>query len=148
MIRPATPADEAAIRTCAEAAYSRYVAAIGRRPAPMDADYAAHIAAGEAHVAVDDEGCLQGFIVFFEDDGAMQLENVAVLPAATGQGIGKALIAFCETEARQRGLSRVSLYTNEKMAENLNLYPRLGYRETERRTEHGFNRVFFEKRVD
>lgn len=148
MIRPATPADEAAIRACAEAAYSRYVAAIGRRPAPMDADYAAHIAAGEAHVAVDDEGCLQGFIVFFEDDGAMQLENVAVLPAATGQGIGKALIAFCETEARQRGLSRVSLYTNEKMAENLNLYPRLGYRETERRTEHGFNRVFFEKRVD
>ena len=147
MIRPATPADEAAIRACAEAAYSRYVAAIGRRPAPMDADYAAHIAAGEAHVAVDGEDRLLGFIVFFEDEGAMQLENVAVSPAATGQGIGKALVAFCETEARRKGLTRVSLYTNEKMTENLNIYPHLGYHETERRTEHGFNRVFFEKRV-
>ncbi len=145
MIRPATPADEAAIRACAEAAYSRYVAAIGRRPAPMDADYAAHIAAGEAHVAVDGEGRLQGFIVFFEDEGAMQLENVAVSPDAAGQGIGKALVAFCETEARHKGLTRVSLYTNEKMTENLSIYPHLGYRETERRREHGFNRVFFEK---
>ena len=147
MIRPATPADEAAIRACAEAAYSRYVAAIGRRPAPMDADYAAHIAAGEAHVAADGEDRLLGFIVFFEGEGAMQLENVAVSPAAAGQGIGKTLVAFCEAEARRKGLTRVSLYTNEKMTENLNIYPHLGYRETERRTEHGFNRVFFEKRV-
>lgn len=147
MIRPATPADEAAIRACAEAAYQRYVAAIGRRPAPMDADYAAHIAAGEVHVAADDEGRVLGFIVFFPEEGTMQLENVAVAPAAAGQGIGKALIAFCETEARRKGLSRVCLYTNEKMTGNLTLYPRLGYHETERRTEHGFNRVFFEKRV-
>jgi ribosomal protein S18 acetylase RimI-like enzyme len=145
LIRLATPADEAAIRACAEAAYGRYVAAIGRRPAPMDADYAGHIAAGEAHVADDDAGHFLGFIVFFPEDGAMQLENVAVLPEAAGRGIGKTLVAFCEDEARRLGLHAVRLYTNEKMAENTAIYPHLGYRETERRSEHGFNRVFFEK---
>ena len=35
--------------------------------------------------------------------------------------------------------------TNEKMTENLTLYPRLGYCEVARRTEDGFNRVYFQK---
>lgn len=33
------------------------------------------------------------------------------------------------------------LYTNEKMTENLSIYPKLGYVEVGRRTENGFNRV-------
>ena len=144
-IRPATPGDEAAIRACAEAAYTRYVAAIGRKPAPMLADYAADIAAGHVHVAADGADAVQGFIVFFPEGGRMMLENVAVHPAAAGQGLGKALIRFCEAAARQQGLAAVALYTNEKMAENLSIYPRLGYIETGRRQEQGYNRVFFEK---
>ena len=47
--------------------------------------------------------------------------------------------------ARQRGLKAVHLYTNEKMTENLSLYPRLGYIEVARRMEDGFSRVYFEK---
>ena len=31
------------------------------------------------------------------------------------------------------------------MTENIELYTRLGWHETERRTEHGFQRVFFAK---
>ena len=34
------------------------------------------------------------------------------------------------------------------MVENIAWYPRLGYRETERRAESGFARVFFEKRLN
>lgn len=75
----------------------------------------------------------------------MFLENVAVTPAAAGHGIGKPLIRFCEDTARGQGLGRVRLYTNEKMAETLMIYPRLGYAEVGRRTEDGFNRVYFEK---
>jgi ribosomal protein S18 acetylase RimI-like enzyme len=145
MIRIATEADEAAIRQCAERAYQRYVAAIGRKPAPMVADFAAQIAAGQIYVAADDADLLQGFIVFFPSDDHMLLENVAVLPSASGQGIGKALMQFCEAEAQRLGLSCVHLYTNEKMVENLSIYPRLGYVEVDRRTENGFNRVYFEK---
>ena len=37
------------------------------------------------------------------------------------------------------------LYTNEKMIDNLSIYPKLGYVEVARRTESGFNRVYFER---
>ena len=33
------------------------------------------------------------------------------------------------------------------MTENLELYPRLGYREIDRRLDQGFQRVFFSKRL-
>lgn len=147
IIRLAVAGDEAAIRGCAEEAYAGYIAAIGHRPAPMDADYAAQIAEGHVYVALDGEGLLAGFITFFPQGDAMLLENVAVRKAAAGQGIGKALIGFCEETARRLGLGSVRLYTNAKMAENLAIYPRLGYAEAGRRTEDGFDRVFFEKRL-
>lgn len=62
-----------------------------------------------------------------------------------GHGIGRALIAQVEATARKQGLAAVELYTNEKMTENLALYPRLGYRETGCHIEDGFARVFFRK---
>ena len=140
--------DEPAIRGCAERAYARYVAAIGRKPAPMVADFASQIAAGHIHVATDAAGKLEGFIVFFPIADHMFLENVAVEPAASGRGIGKSLVSFCEAEARRLGLAAIRLYTNEKMTANLSIYPYLGYVEVDRRTEDGFNRVFFEKHLD
>jgi len=76
----------------------------------------------------------------------MHLENVAVLPHHAGQGIGKQLINHVESQAVAGGLDRVELYTNEMMHENITMYPLLGYVETERKTQDGFNRVFFSKR--
>lgn len=147
MIRQAVARDEAEIRSCAEQAYARYVPLIGRKPAPMIADFAAQIAAGQAYVALDERDRFQGFIVFYAEEGRVLLENVAVLPQAAGRGVGRMLIGFCENAARRQGIDAVHLYTNEKMAENLVLYPRLGYVEVARRTESGFNRVYFEKRL-
>lgn len=77
----------------------------------------------------------------------MFLENVAVCVAASGQGVGKLLIQFCEAEARRLGLAAVHLYANARMTDNLSIYPRLGYFEVDRCSEDGFNRVFFEKRL-
>lgn len=65
MIRPALPTDQPAIQACAELAYTRYIPLIGRKPAPMLADYASQIAAGWVHVALDEQASLQGFIVFY-----------------------------------------------------------------------------------
>jgi len=42
---------------------------------------------------------------------------------------------------------RVSLYKNEKMTDNLSIFLRLGYVEVQRRSEDGFARVYFEKRL-
>ncbi len=144
-IRQAQAADETSVRECAEGAYERYVAAMGRKPAPMVADFAALIASGVVHVAVGQDAKVLGFIVFYQEGEQVLLENVAVRPTAAGRGIGKRLIAFCEAEAKRSNATSVKLYTNEKMTENLSIYPHLGYRETERKTEDGFNRVFFEK---
>ncbi|WP_166360665.1 GNAT family N-acetyltransferase [Pseudomonas akapageensis] len=147
LIRPAVADDEVAVRACAEQAYDQYVAVIGRKPAPMLADYRAQIAAGHVYLCTGEQDGLLGFIVFFPVDQHLFLENVAVTEVARGKGVGKALIQFCETEAVRLGLGSVHLYTNEKMTENLSIYPRLGYVEVQRRSEDGFNRVYFEKRL-
>lgn len=145
MIRLAVATDEPEVRQCAGQAYARYVPLIGRKPAPMTADFARQIADGVVYVATDDRAVFQGFIVFYAEHGHMLLENVAVLPSAAGQGVGKALIRFCEDAARQQGVGAVHLYTNEKMTENLSIYPKLGYVNVGQRTEDGFKRVYFEK---
>lgn len=113
----------------------------------MVADFAAQIADGSVFVAEQADGCVAGFIVFFAQRDHMFLENVAVHTAAAGQGLGKALIAYCEHAAEAAGLGSVELYTNEKMTANLTMYPHLGYTEFDRREEAGFNRVYFRKHV-
>ncbi|MFW5835082.1 MAG: GNAT family N-acetyltransferase [Pseudomonadota bacterium] len=92
-------------------------------------------------------GVVDGVVVFFRVDDDLFLENVAVRNAVRGHGVGRRLIAFAEEGVRGLGLRAVRLYTNEKMTANLAFYTRLGYREIDRRTEDGFRRVWFEKRL-
>jgi ribosomal protein S18 acetylase RimI-like enzyme len=145
-IRPALPDDAAAIAACVRAAYAGYVALIGREPAPMGADYAALIAAAAVWVA-HDAAEVVGVLVLHERDTALLIENVAVHPSRQGRGIGRALVAFAEEQARAAGLAEVTLYTNARMTANLRFYPALGYAETGRRAEDGFDRVFYRKRL-
>lgn len=145
IIRQAETKDENHIRNCAELAYTCYVPLIGRKPAPMTADYAEKIAKGIVYIAVDTQDIFKGFIIFYPVSAYILLENVAVMPDNAGRCIGKALIAFCENEARQCGLNSVRLYTNEKMTKNISFYHRLGYTEIGHGTEQGFNRIFFKK---
>ena len=146
-IRPAGLDDVDAVRACVRAAYSLYIDRIGRPPAPMKADYEALVAAGEVWVATEGEAVV-GVLVIRPRSDSLFLENVAVTPASQGQGIGRALIGFAERRAAQLALPAVELYTNERMTENLRLYPALGYVETGRHREEGFARVFFRKQLD
>ena len=146
-LRQARNEDVASIRGLVDAAYAPYVRRIGRAPAPMTSDYAALVAAGETWVGVAEERVV-GVLVIRPAAGSLQLENVAVEPASQGLGYGRALIAFAEQRARELGLPAVTLYTNEAMVENLCLYPRLGFVETERRVEDGYRRMFFRKALD
>ena len=145
-IAPGRPADAVALTAIAEAAYAPYVPRIGRRPAPMDDDFADLIGRGRVLVARDEGGIL-GYLVRHPDGDHLHVANVAVVPTAQGRGIGGRLLAAAEAEARDHGLVAVALYTNVHMTENLTFYPRLGYVETGRRTQDGFDRVFFCKRL-
>lgn len=113
----------------------------------MNADYERLITDGDVWVG-DDDGRVIGVLVIRPAIDALELENVAVDPGLQGAGHGRALIAFAESRALDLGLTAVELYTNEAMVENLQLYPRLGYVETERRLEEGYRRVFFRKTLD
>lgn len=145
-IVPAQPADAGAVTACVRAAYAEYVERIGREPAPMGADYEALIAAGAVWIVRADDR-IAGVLVLRPQPPTLLLENVAVAPEQRGRGLGRALIAFAEEHARTSGLDAVTLYTNERMTENLCLYPALGYAETGRRREDGFARVYFRKPV-
>ncbi len=144
-VRRATPADLAAIQAIARAAYAIYVERMGREPAPIVADFASQIAAGQVHVL--DAAGVAGYAVIYRRGDHLHLENVAVDPARQGEGLGRRLLDFVEAEARRRGLAAIELYTNIHMTENQRLYPALGYVETGRRTEDGFARVFYRKAV-
>lgn len=147
MIRPARSTDADWARALARRAYALYVPRMGKEPAPMLADYGAQIAAGEVHV-LEDGGRCAALIVIYPKNDALFIENIAVDPAAQRKGYGRTLIAFAEREAQRLGLKFLRLYTNARMTENLAYYPALGFRETERREEDGYSRVFFEKRVE
>lgn len=146
-IRQAVSADVPVVTTLVARAYARYVPRIARAPAPVDADYPALVDEGEVWVG-EVHGQIVGVVVFRPAPGVLELENVAVDPSAQGAGHGRALISFAEDRGRQLGLPYVELYTNEAMTENLELYPRLGYAETQRRSEAGFQRVYFRKSLD
>lgn len=146
MIRRAGPDDVDALRAIATAAYQKYVPRIGQNPAPMTADYAQAVRDQQAWAAIQN-GSIAGFAIFIPRPGYLLLDNVAVLPAAQGHGIGARLLALAEDHARSLGLSEIRLYTNEAMTENLAYYPRHGYTETHRAEQDGFRRVFFRKPI-
>jgi ribosomal protein S18 acetylase RimI-like enzyme len=146
-IRPAQLTDLIGIQTCASAAYGKYIGRIGRRPAPMIADFEAQIREGTVHV-IAHGNAIVGYAVFYPRGNHFHLESVAVDPVHQGMGYGIKLIKFVEQRAAGSGAEAVELYTNAKMTENLTLYPRLGYVETCRRHEGGFDRVFFRKAIE
>lgn len=147
MIRTARPEEAPLLAALVGRAYGPWVPVVGRRPFPMDDDYAARVAAGEAWV-LEAEGAIRGLVVIETHPGYLMLDNIAVDPARQGTGEGRALLDFAEAEARRRGLPEVRLYTNALMERNIALYTRRGYLETERREEKGFSRVFMAKRLD
>lgn len=147
MIRSAQGGDVDAVRQLVHDAYRHYIARLGKPPGPMLDDYALLIAEEQVWV-LEDGGALTGVLVLKNaEGGALLLDNIAVAPTAQGKGYGRELVAFAEAEARRRGNIQVRLYTHVLMTENLALYERLGFRETGRVTEKGYERVYMAKQL-
>ena len=119
---------------------------MGRKPGPMTDDHAARARDGQAWVSTID-GAVVGVLVLLDQPDHLLLDNVAVDPARRGTGVGRDLLRFAEAEAIRRGYPELRLYTHVTMTENIALYARIGYHETGRATQSGFERVFFAKRV-
>ena len=145
VLRPATPDDAAGVTKCVRAAYAKWVPGLGRKPWPMLQDYSVAISAEIVFVGGAGDQVVGVLVLSNNTDDGFLIENVAVLPALAGRGIGKLQLVHAEQEAKARGFDSIYLYTNEKMTENLALYARIGYVEYERRQEQGFCRVFMRK---
>jgi ribosomal protein S18 acetylase RimI-like enzyme len=113
----------------------------------MLADYESVVRNEQAWVA-EGNGRIVGLLVLRFEHGFVLLDNVAVAPEVQRVGIGSALLAFAEDQGRQAGLSKVRLYTNVAMTENLSYYLHHGYRETHRAVQDGYQRVFFSKSIN
>ncbi|MEV4578613.1 GNAT family N-acetyltransferase [Nonomuraea jabiensis] len=142
-MRLAEPTDKAAVERLVHDAYSPWIEVVGMRPLPMEADYGALIAAGRVHVT----DALDGLVVLVPEDGVLLVENVAVRPDRQGKGLGRALMAYAEEEARRLGLPALRLYTNTRMAANIALYESLGYVETGRMGIEGRSAVMMRKQL-
>ena len=146
IIKPASIRDLSKIQRIVHDAYIKYVDRIGKPPGPMLDDYCKHIQAHEAWVMLNGTDAT-GVLILIPQSDHLLLDNIAVDPRFHGKGIGRALIEFAEREATRRGYDEIRLFTHQKMHENLLMYPRLGYEETGRGTQDGFDRVFFRKRI-
>ncbi|KGO51151.1 Acyl-CoA N-acyltransferase [Penicillium expansum] len=148
ILHKATVKDIPIIKSMIDAAYSKYIYRIGKPPAPMTEDWDQMIRTHEVLVLRDSERIV-GSITFHKDKqtNSLKIDNVVVDPTSQGRGYGYYLIKFAEEEARKQGLGSVTLFTNVKMFENIGFYAKLGFAETDRRMEEGFERVYFYKMV-
>ncbi len=143
-LRRAAPQDAAALLHCVHEAYRQYIPRMGKPPGPMLADYAEEIAHHQVWVA-EAQGQILGGLVLVPQADYMLLDNIAVHPAHQGKGVGRALLDLADTEASAQGYRELRLYTHETMTENIALYTRLGWIETHRGEQAGYQRVFMHK---
>ena len=118
--------DTDAVTALTRRAYAKYVDPLGFEPKPMVTDHEGWIRNGHVWV-LGDPGAVYGSIVLLPDDEALMVYSIAIDPDRQGEGHGRALMGFAEDHARSLGLSRMMLFTNEKMTDNIALYERLGY---------------------
>ena len=127
-------------------AYRHYIARMGKPPGPMLDDYAARILEGVVWV-LEERAVIAGVIVLLPTTDYLLLDNIAVSPARQGLRLGRRLLGFAEAEALRRGYCEIRLYAHQTMVENQRLYASIGYEETGRGTEAGYDRVFMRKQL-
>ena len=78
----------------------------------------------------------------FRGKPLINIHDVAVSPAARGQGIGRKLLAAVETEARSLGCGKVTLEVRSDNARAMGLYRSVGFVPSEPET------FFWSQKVD
>lgn len=125
-IRLAQDHEAAVVTECVHAAFSKWIEVIGRKPRPMEADFATLIAQKFVYVLSENQKIL-GIIALWPQENTIYIDTVAVFPEWQKHGIGRQLLDFAESHAQSLGIPTLSLCTNEKMQSNRAYYLKLGY---------------------
>ena len=126
----ATAEDAPELTRCIKAAYAQY-ADRGLDLPDVTEGIGEDISAHLVWVATIDHKVIGGLILVPFEDHA-HLANIAVDPAYSGRGVGRALIEKAVVACKKRGLSVLKLATHVGLPENVRLYEHLGWREIER----------------
>ncbi len=145
-IRGAEPGDADLLGRIAIEAYGKYAGRMPIPPAPVLYDYREVVGAGDTWVLLAG-GAVGGMVTLVVQPDHLLFRNLAVRPAFQGRGLGRAALAFAETQALQAGMGEVRLWTNVHMTENLPFYRRAGYLETHRGASGGHTLIHMAKRL-
>jgi GNAT superfamily N-acetyltransferase len=63
------------------------------------------------------------------DSDTGEIKRMYVLPDARNRGVGRAIVAVLEAEARRLGVRRLVLETGERQPEAIALYSRAGFQQ-------------------
>ena len=142
--RRATKVDLALVWRMVYNAYSQYIPILGRTPPTFLEDFDGHVARGDLWMLETPDGT-NAMCVLTEREDALVIQALCVDPSYQGQGLGRAMLAFAEREARARGCGELRLYTNSKMERNLRIYRQWGFKVTLRETYAWGKRVHLRK---
>jgi GNAT superfamily N-acetyltransferase len=146
-LRRATLEDAAAIRTLVNAAFEGYIPLIGRKPLPMTADHNDLIVNHDAWVLEEQSEIIAVLELVIKEE-SLYIDTVAVKPSHQSRGLGKQLLNFSETRARELGRNVMTLFTNERYTALLEMYARHGYVETHRIPVQGTDAVHMRKTLE
>ena len=146
-LRRATLEDAEEIRALVNAAFEGYIPLIGRKPLPMTADHTDLIVNHEAWVLEQESKIIAVLEMVLKDD-SLYIDTVAVKQSHQSRGIGKGLLNFAETRARELGRNAMTLFTNERYTALLEMYARFGYVETHRVPVQGTDAVHMRKTLE
>ena len=145
-LRPANPQDAGAVRDLVRAAYAKWIAALGREPMPMKADYARAVREHQIDV-LNIDGRMVGLIETMPRSDHLWIENIAVRPDCQGKGLGRQLLMHAERKAAAAGHTEIRLLTSAAFASNVALYARLGYLVDKREPFMGGTTVYMSKKL-
>jgi N-acetylglutamate synthase-like GNAT family acetyltransferase len=130
-IRDALPEDaEALAALIGQLGYPTTAEAVARRVAQLEASEADSIVVAEADGEVVGLASLHTSLSVEYDEPAAKLSAIVVDESHRRCGIGEALVAAMEAEARERGCRLLFLTTAARRADAHDFYRRLGFEET------------------
>ncbi len=130
-VKLASKEDAATVSAITDAAYSKYIPLLGRKPEPMTVDYGEMIAKHPVHILMVGDRPAGVLVLEHEKDQTL-IWSIAIHPDFQSRGLGLRLLRLAEDETRERGYRKIRLYTNSLFTENIALYRWFGYKETGR----------------
>lgn len=143
-IGPARRTDAGEVWAVVDAAFARYRERMEGPPAPVLADYARLAEAGRVTVAR--QGRRVVAVLVHEVTGrAVEIDTLAVHPSHEGRGLASLLLDHAIDAGLAAEAHAVTLYTNAVMEEAQSFWLARGFRQTGRRVEDGYDRLYYRR---